>query len=62
MPTYDYVCTECTYRFDKLQQMSDDKLEICPECNGALKRLIGSGSAVIYKTGGFYSTDNKKRN
>lgn len=59
MPTYDYKCLDCDYRFEEFQKMSDDPLEICPKCNGKLKRLIGSGAAPIFKGSGFYQTDYK---
>jgi predicted nucleic acid-binding Zn ribbon protein len=38
--------------------MSDSVKRKCPECGKlALKRLIGTGSAVIFKGGGFHETD-----
>ncbi len=60
MPTYEYECQECGYRFEKFQNMSDEPLESCPECGGKLKRLIGKGAGVIFKGLGFYATDYKK--
>lgn len=57
MPTYDYQCDECGHRFEHFQNMSDALLETCPECGGKLRRLIGTGAAVIFKGSGFYSTD-----
>lgn len=59
MPTYDYKCTECNYAFEEFQKMTDDSLEICPSCDGKLKRLIGAGFAPIFKGSGFYQTDYK---
>lgn len=59
MPTYDYKCLECNYTFEEFQKMTDDHLETCPECNGKIKRLIGSGAAPIFKGSGFYQTDYK---
>lgn len=59
MPTYDYKCLDCDYSFEEFQKMSDDPLEICPNCKGKLKRLIGSGAAPIFKGSGFYQTDYK---
>ncbi len=49
MPTYDYKCLECNYTFEEFQKMTDDPLEVCPSCNGKLKRLIGSGAAPIFQ-------------
>ena len=59
MPNYDYRCDECGNVFEVFQKMSDPKLEVCPEddCNGQVKRLLGTGSGLIFKGTGFYETD-----
>jgi len=49
MPTYEYECNECGNKFEKFQNMSDEPLEACPECGGGVRRLIGSGGAMIVK-------------
>ena len=49
MPTYEYECTKCGYRFDAFQNMNDAHLKSCPKCKKGLKRLIGSGSGIIFK-------------
>lgn len=59
MPTYDYKCTDCGYRFEKFQKMSDEVLETCPKCGKHIIRLIGAGSGPIFKGTGFYETDYK---
>ena len=59
MPTYEYECTECGYRFEAFQMMSDEPLTECESCGGAVKRLIFGGTGVIFKGSGFYVTDNK---
>jgi putative FmdB family regulatory protein len=59
MPTYDYKCLECSFTFEEFQKMTDAPLEVCPSCNGKVKRLIGSGAAPIFKGSGFYQTDYK---
>ncbi len=61
MPTYDYVCTACTHEFEEFQKMSDPLLEICPECDGMLKRKIGGGAGLLFKGSGFYITDYKNK-
>lgn len=61
MPTYDYKCTECGYKFEYFQSMKDPLLQVCPECKGKLKRLIGTGSGLIFKGSGFYETDYKHK-
>ncbi|PID61259.1 MAG: FmdB family transcriptional regulator [Ignavibacteriae bacterium] len=60
MPNYDYKCLECNFTFEEFQKMTDKPLEVCPKCNGQLKRLIGSGMGPIFKGTGFYQTDYKK--
>ena len=63
MPTYDYKCQNCGHTFETLQSMSADRLTTCPECNeDALKRLIGTGSGLLFKGSGFYETDYRSGN
>lgn len=62
MPTYDYKCDACGHEFETYQSMKDDKLTKCPVCGKeSLKRLIGSGSGLIFKGSGFYLTDYKNK-
>lgn len=59
MPNYDYVCQSCDHRFEVFQSMNDPKLEDCPVagCGGKVRRLLGTGSGLIFKGSGFYQTD-----
>lgn len=58
MPTYDYRCDECGHEFELFQLISDPVKRRCPECGRLkLKRLIGTGGAIIFKGSGFYQTD-----
>ncbi|MBA7700961.1 MAG: zinc ribbon domain-containing protein [Candidatus Stahlbacteria bacterium] len=59
MPTYEYECMECGHRFEKFQGIKDKSLKKCPKCGGRVKRLIGTGTTVIFKGNGFYHTDYK---
>ena len=61
MPTYEYQCKKCEHVFDVFQSMTDEPLKECPECKGEVKRLIGSGSGLIFKGSGFYATDYKRK-
>ncbi|MEP7147084.1 MAG: zinc ribbon domain-containing protein [bacterium] len=62
MPTYDYKCENCKHQFEIYQSMKDEKLTTCPDCGkNALRRLIGSGSGLIFKGSGFYLTDYKNK-
>jgi len=57
MPTYEYKCNSCSNRFEVLQKIIDNPLRKCPKCGNKIKRLIGSGSGIIFKGSGFYATD-----
>ena len=58
MPTYDYLCDACEHTFELFQSISEPKKRKCPEC-GKLKirRLFGTGAAIVFKGSGFYQTD-----
>lgn len=62
MPTYDYKCTNCGYKFELFQKMTDEKIKECPKCKGLVERLIGTGAGAIFKGTGFYQTDYKNKN
>ncbi len=58
MPTYDYECDACGHRFELFQSISADPEKKCPQCKKLkLRRLIGTGAAVVFKGSGFYQTD-----
>jgi len=59
MPTYEYECLKCKYKFEKFQNMTEEPLKVCPRCGGNLRRLIGAGAGIIFKGKGFYQTDYK---
>ena len=62
MPTYEYECDACKHKFDEFQSMSDPKLKKCPKCGKSkLRRLFGTGAAVIFKGSGFYQTDYRSK-
>jgi putative FmdB family regulatory protein len=58
MPTYDYECDACSHRFELFQSISDDPKRKCPKCRKSkLRRLFGTGAALMFKGSGFYQTD-----
>ncbi len=60
MPTYESVCESCRHNFEAFQSMSESPLSSCPECGGAVRRLIGGGTGIIFKGSGFYVNDSRK--
>jgi putative FmdB family regulatory protein len=56
MPLYEYQCTKCKHRFEKIQKFSDPDIKKCPECGGKVEKLL-SAPAVQFKGSGWYVTD-----
>jgi len=61
VPLYEYQCTKCGYRFERIQKFSDPLVTECPDCNGRVEQLI-STPAVHFKGSGWYVTDYAKKN
>ena len=58
MPTYDYECDACNHAFELFQTISEPVKKKCPECGRLkLRRLFGTGAALLFKGSGFYQTD-----
>lgn len=54
MPIYEYECKDCENVFEVQQRMTDEPLRECPDCRGAVKKLV-SVSSFQLKGGGWYS-------
>src|SRR3954464_628594 len=62
MPTYEYECEACGYKFERFQSIKSDAIRKCPECGkNKVKRLIGIGAGMIFKGSGFYITDYRDK-
>ncbi len=58
MPTYEYQCDACGYRFERFQSITARSIRKCPECGKQkVQRLISAGAGFIFKGSGFYETD-----
>nr|MCU0978743.1 zinc ribbon domain-containing protein [Pirellulaceae bacterium] len=58
MPTYDYECGSCEHAFELFQSITEPVKKKCPRCGRkSLRRLFGTGAALIFKGSGFYQTD-----
>jgi putative FmdB family regulatory protein len=60
MPIYEFECSSCGTRFDRLQKLSDSDPTACPECgmNSISRRL--TAPAFRLAGSGWYETDFKK--
>src|SRR3982074_20410 len=58
MPTYEYKCDASGHSFEKFQYITAAPIKKCPKCGKSkVRRLIGTGSGMIFKGSGFYITD-----
>ncbi len=49
MPNYEYDCSHCGLKFERLQPIAEDPVSECPECLGKARRLISAGMGIIVK-------------
>jgi putative FmdB family regulatory protein len=59
MPTYEYLCNECDHAFEAVQSFSDPAIQVCPKCNGEVRKVYNN-VGVVFKGSGFYKTDSRK--
>lgn len=57
MPTYEYECTKCGYRFERFQSITEEPVKRCPKCRCKVRRLLSGGAGILFKGSGFYETD-----
>jgi len=56
MPLYEYKCDACGHQFELIQKFSDPLASTCPECGGAVSKLVSSPAFQLKGTG-WYVTD-----
>jgi putative FmdB family regulatory protein len=56
VPLYEYQCTKCHKRTEKIESVSGPHLKKCPHCGGKADRLQ-SAPAIQFKGTGWYVTD-----
>jgi putative FmdB family regulatory protein len=61
VPLYEYQCTKCENRFERIQKFSDPLVTVCPLCGGKVERTV-SIPAVHFKGTGWYVTDYAHKN
>lgn len=56
MPLYEYLCSSCGHRFERIQKFSDAPLTECPSCGGRVEKQVSS-PAIQFKGSGWYIND-----
>lgn len=61
MPIYEYQCSKCGHKFEKIQGFNDEPLKKCPECGqNKLEKCLSAPNFQL-KGSGWYETDFKKK-
>ncbi len=56
MPLYEYRCTQCGYRYEKIQKFGAEPETVCSKCGGELERPL-TAPALQFKGAGWYVND-----
>jgi putative FmdB family regulatory protein len=59
MPTYQYACPDCGYKFELKQKFTEDPVKRCPHCERRRVYRVVGPVAVSFKGSGWYITDSK---
>lgn len=60
MPIYEFECSQCGHRFDRLQKLSDTDPTDCPQCGAPKVHRRVSAPSFRLSGCGWYETDFKK--
>ena len=60
MPLFEYECSKCGNRFEKIHKFSNRSIKTCPKCGGKVARLP-SAPAIQFKGSGWYITDYARK-
>jgi putative FmdB family regulatory protein len=56
VPLYEYECTKCHKKTEKIERVAGPHLRKCPHCGGKVER-VQSAPAIQFKGAGWYVTD-----
>ncbi len=59
MPLYEYQCSSCGHRFERIERVSGQPETVCSACGERARRLL-SAPALQFKGSGWYVTDYGK--
>jgi len=61
VPLYEYECTKCHKKTEKIENVSGPHLKKCPHCGGKVEPVL-SAPAIQFKGAGWYVTDYAGKN
>ena len=61
MPLYEYKCTKCGNKFEKIESVSASEIKKCPKCGARAERVLNA-PAIQFKGTGWYVTDYAGKN
>ncbi len=61
MPLYEYKCTKCGSKFEKIESVSASEIKKCPKCGARSERVLNA-PAIQFKGTGWYVTDYAGKN
>jgi putative FmdB family regulatory protein len=56
VPLYEYQCTKCKRRTEKIESVAGPHLKKCPHCGGKVEQTL-TAPAIQFKGSGWYVTD-----
>jgi putative FmdB family regulatory protein len=56
VPLYEYLCSKCGHRFEKIENHTASTKKKCPKCGAKAERVLAA-SAFQFKGSGWYVTD-----
>jgi putative FmdB family regulatory protein len=61
MPLYEYQCSACAHRFERIVKFSDAPLKTCPQCGKQTVEQLISAPAIQFKGSGWYVNDYARK-
>jgi putative FmdB family regulatory protein len=61
VPLYEYECSACHHRFERIQSFSDPIVRKCPKCGKSRVKKLLSSPAIQFKGSGFYINDYQRK-
>lgn len=59
---YEYICDECDNLQEEIHGMKENPEIKCNSCKSIMRRNITGGTGVIFKGGGWTTSDSKFKN